>query len=521
MKTIKFPLLLVGLALIIGLTDCNKLLNEVPVSTASPSTFWKDKNDASTWMAGIYNQLQTTLSSNYLNWGEVRSDNLEVGGTGNAQLTMMTNTLSANNSNINGITQWQDLYTTISLCNYGIHYLPGMIAQNLDGGTADYKDDLGQCYGLRALMYFYGIRVWGRMVIHKDPIENITQPLQVGRSSVDSVKALILSDIDSALATIGSDNTKKYYMQKAAVYALQTDVYMWFQDYNNALIASTNFMKTTNDTWVKNISDWKAIFTDPSNSTETVFNLFWSSVERGGGCGICSLLGSSSNTNQYEPTDLIYLTLKNHIDSTTGKVTDGRYWANFDTVTYLTQDIYDKSVVQLGKFYPWKITPTTSIGSGFVFEGTSNCSAQLPIYRYAGVMLLRAEALNQTGNYQAALDIVNAVRGRVGYNVVAKLSDYSGDVTAGIQTTILDERQIELVGEGKRWFDLERIGNISDFSDNSHSYLRQVMNPILANRTGGITYEGANMGRILFPLNSNEFNANLKLVGDQNPPYDE
>jgi len=78
-----------------------------------------------------------------------------------------------------------------------------------------------------------------------------------------------------------------------------------------------------------------------------------------------------------------------------------------------------------------------------------------------------------------------------------------------------------LIGEGKRWFDLCRIGKIYDYSDSGYAYLREVMNPILSEINGAILYEGKNTGRVLYPLNSAVFNANPKLVGDQNPPYDE
>jgi hypothetical protein len=47
------------------------------------------------------------------------------------------------------------------------------------------------------------------------------------------------------------------------------------------------------------------------------------------------------------------------------------------------------------------------------------------------------------------------------------------------------------------------------------------MNPILATRQGAILFQGENMGRVLFPINSAMFDANSKLRGDQNPPYDE
>jgi hypothetical protein len=283
------------------------------------------------------------------------------------------------------------------------------------------------------------------------------------------------------------------------------------------LTASESCITESKCKLVSNIAEWKNIFVDPENSTETIFNLYWSSEERGGGVGVCQKVGSSSNTNQYEVRTPIWQELRDRVDTATGAPSDGRYWALFDTVTYITPDIYDAAVTQLGKYSPWKGVP----GAGFVFEGNSDCSVKIPIYRFADVLLLRAEALAHKERYQEALDIVNSIRKRVGYNVEAKLSDYSGDLTTEIERTILDERQIELIGEGKRWFDLCRIGKIYDYSDNGYAYLREVMNPILSEIDGAILYEGSNMGRILYPLNSSVFNANSKLLGDQNPPYDE
>ena len=518
MKKIKFAAVIFGLIVIVTGISCKKFLEQKPISTISPDRFWKDQNDAKTWMAGIYNSLQTTLRTNWFEWGEVRSDHIRVGGTGNAQLTMITNTLSANDADINSTTRWTDIYTTISLCNYGIKYFPAMITNNVDGGASLYKDYLGQCYALRALMYFYGLRVWGRLPIHTEPIESLSQPTELPRSSIAEVKQRILDDITESLKTILNATAQKYYIQKAAVYALQTDVAMWFQDYDLALTASQNCITASGCTWVSSIATWKSIFTDPANSPETIFNLYWSVIERGGGVGVCQKMGSSSNTNQYEITTAIWQELKDHLDTTTGKSGDGRYWAYWDTVAMQTAQQYDDAVAQLGKFSPWKTVP----GAGFIFEGNSDCSVKIPIYRFADVMLLRAEALNKKGQYQQALDIVNIVRNRTGTKVKnAKLTDYSGDIMKGIERTVLKERQYELLGEGKRWFDICRIDKIYDYTNAGYEYLRTTMNPILATRTGGIQYLDVNMGRILFPINSGMFDANPKLRGDQNPPYDE
>ncbi|HKO81833.1 MAG TPA: RagB/SusD family nutrient uptake outer membrane protein [Chitinophagaceae bacterium] len=518
MKTIKLAAIVLGMVGMVAGIGCDKALDETPISTIPPDKFWKDKNDAINWVAGIYNSLQSTLRTNWFDWGEVRSDNVRVGGTGNAQLTMITNTLSANDADINGTTRWTDMYTTISLCNYGIKYLPPMIDQNLDGGASVYRELLGQCYAMRALMYFYGLRVWGKLPIHTIPVESISQPNELPRSPIADIKQRIMEDITESLKTIGNSTSLKYNIQKAAVYALKTDVHMWFQEYDDALTASQSCITESKCTWVTSIVDWKRIFLDPVTSTETIFTLYWSSVERGNGVGVCQKLGSSSNTNQYEIVTPIWQELKDRIDTVSGKSIDGRYWALWDTLTYNNPTTYDDAVVQLGKFYPWK--PNAPLGTGFVLEGNNDCNAKIPIYRFADVMLLRAEALNRKGRHQEALDIVNAVRSRVGYTVQALLTDYTGDIMAEIERTILKERQLELLGEGKRWFDMCRIGTIYNYTT-GYEYLREIMNPILASRNGAILYEGENMGRILYPINSDVIKANAKLSGDQNPPYDE
>jgi len=532
MKNIKFlSIIFGGLIILLTYTRCNKFLDQEPISSVTPGNFWKDKNDAETWMAGVYNSVQSTLRSNWFDWGEVRSDNVRGAGTGNAQTKMLNNLLSANDSDINGVTNWTDLYTTISLCNYGIKYYPQMIEENLDQGATIYTDYLGQSYGLRALMYFYGLRVWGRIPINNEPIESLSQETQFPRSDLETVKKQILDDIEESLKYIGSNTGNKFYIQKAAIYALKTDVHMWFKEYDEALIASQNCITESKCSWVNSADDWKNIFLNPTASTETIFNLYWESTERGNAIGVCQKLGSSSNTNQYMITPAIFQQLKERIDPLTELPADGRFWTTFDTISYKDVTLYSEAAggAKYGKFSRWdpnaKRTDNQE-GGEFVYEGNSDCSVKIPIYRFADVMLLRAEALAHKGRFQEALDIVNKVRSRVGYTVEAKMTDYTGDILSGIERTILTERQYELLGEGKRWFDLCRIGNTYDFTNNGYEYLREIMNPILTARQGAVPFDNNTstvngMGRILYPINSNAFNANPKLIGDQNPPYDE
>jgi hypothetical protein len=505
--------------LILGGTGCN-ILDKEPVSSIGPEGFFRNRKDANAYMAGIYNSLQNTLRTNYFDWGEVRSDNVQAAGTGTSQAKLVNNVLAANDSDLDAVTRWNDLYRTISLCNVAIETFPNLIANNVDAGEAVYKDQLGQAYAIRALMYFYALRVWGGTPIVNDAVTSITQEFTFPRATVQQMKAQILSDIDQSLAVIGGNTATKFYIQRAGVFALKTDVHMWFQEYPEALAASApaNF---TGYNYISNPSQWKSIFTAPEGSSETIFNLFWNFVEANNrGIGVCQKIGSQSNTSQYKIRPEVVNTYYNRVNPTTQAKLDARLWLSIDTILNPTVLSYTIANSQYGKFM--EINPITR---GFIYQANNDCSVKIPIYRYADVMLLRAEALARTFNFSGALSILNTIRSRVGYNVPALLSDYSGsneDIAKAIQRTILEERQLELIGEGKRWFDLCRIDDTYNFTTSGYEYLRIVMNPVLAARGGAVQFDSdLNMGRILYPINSANINANPLLKGNQNPPYSE
>jgi hypothetical protein len=72
------------------------------------------------------------------------------------------------------------------------------------------------------------------------------------------------------------------------------------------------------------------------------------------------------------------------------------------------------------------------------------------VLRYADVLLMQAEALNESGQTPAAFAPVNQVRARVGKSALAGLS------TAQLRDSILAERMFELGLESSRWTDMLR-----------------------------------------------------------------
>jgi hypothetical protein len=82
-------------------------------------------------------------------------------------------------------------------------------------------------------------------------------------------------------------------------------------------------------------------------------------------------------------------------------------------------------------------------------------SAHWFFYRYADVLLMKAEALNELGRGQEALDLVYTVRKRANALAATDLMPSATDKKL-IQDFILEERSREFCFEGKRWFDVLR-----------------------------------------------------------------
>jgi hypothetical protein len=77
------------------------------------------------------------------------------------------------------------------------------------------------------------------------------------------------------------------------------------------------------------------------------------------------------------------------------------------------------------------------------------------LIRYADILLLQAEALNELGQTSAAVPLVNQVRARVGLAAVPAANSSS---QAALRLYMRDERGRELAGENQRWYDIVRWG---------------------------------------------------------------
>ncbi|MCI6549875.1 MAG: RagB/SusD family nutrient uptake outer membrane protein [Prevotella sp.] len=508
--------IIIAATMLISLSGCNDFLDRSPLSDLSPENYFKDKTEMTNWNAGIYGAFQSALQRNQAIWGDCRSDNIETTGyvNNNIYMNALTPTMSESN--------WQSVYQCITRCNTGIKMYP-TIPNVLESEYAPY---MAQAYGMRAFMYFYATRVWGRLPIVNDTWDGNLNTISTPRASLDEVKAQILADIDQAINYFMISNTSSvYYLSLAAMYDLRTEVYMWYHEYNKALEASNYFINNKNYSLAADEVEWKAAFENPEGSKEDIFAMSWSYINNGASSGWPGLMGASNTNNGYQMAEPLFDELIDRLYSGEGK--DARLWCTLDTIALfyngsrvpLSYASYNVSGIQKCIKYSLK-NPNAeydannqSFKSYYTVLNTTDSEIKQVFMRLSNVYYLRAEALNKLGRGAEALAIVNQLRQRVGYLRDATLDVSSPDNVEEIENLILKERQIEFYGEGQRWFDLMRTGK-----------LVKVMGPIYSQRQekAGVTVTGfGDEGTCYWPIYYREFESNKALEGDQNPPYPE
>ena len=130
-----------------------------------------------------------------------------------------------------------------------------------------------------------------------------------------------------------------------------------------------------------------------------------------------------------------------------------------------------------------------------VCDKVDNCPANIVVYRFADVLLMKAEALNEQKLTTEAQIPLNKVRNRAGLLGVTT-TDYDT-----MKECIIHERRMELAFEGHRWFDMIRI----DDGDYAVDYLHSI------GRTA------ATKERLLYPVPQVEIDSNPLIT--QNPGY--
>ncbi len=421
MKIRYFAPLIVAMSLL-AFTSCEKFLDLNPQSSFSADAFYQTSADAKAGVYGIYDAAQSVFRMNFCYWGEGRADNVQTAQSGEG-LSLLQNNLNESLSSAD----WTALYTMISRANYAIKYIPGIYSED----DAEGKQLLGQAMALRALAYFYLVRVWGDVPLITEPYTSVDQGIFVTKTDKETILDQIESDLTYAAANCVdkfNSNNDRIMFNKGGANGLLTQVYMWRHKYDEALITSNLVLKNSLYSLVTTMANWGAIFSS-SYSSESIFEVGYSSTETNG----LRTLYAIGSYSIYTPSE--------------------KFKNSFETGDLRQEYVYDVTLSEPKAI--WKY-----LGKGVSDEVSTASLQDIVLIRLADIILLRAEALVQKGgtaNIEEALTLLNSIRTRAGlpaFDTEADAVAMYGDM----ESAILHERSIELCYEGHRWFDLVRTG---------------------------------------------------------------
>jgi len=476
-------------------TACEGYLDKSPledVSSASIST----ESDAIAVVNGAYQPLQWPKLYNMRVWTlDIAAGNSVTGGGGGtdgAETTDLANFVTATD-NAAALDIWRGPSPGILRCNLALKTIPGL---DID---QDIKDRcIGEAKFLRGLYYFILVRLFGDVPLITEP-QNPGDDLQPARTAKEEVYALIVQDLKDAIELLpvredyeGSDIGRA---SKGSACGLLAKVYLTLENYTEA------------EHWCKEVTalgytlnpDYSDNFDpDNKNTEESLFEIqyyghtsagFWDNDNQS--CWLSTYMGprnSSFVAGAYgwnQPTEEFVRSYEAG-DLRKDKTILYQGCPPFAGLKYLAS--YSNTGYNIRKF----LVPKS------ISEDYNTNYANVTVLRYADVLLMEAEALNEQGKTAEAETPLYEVRKRAG---LTNRDDIAGLTKAEMKDKIIHERRIELAFEGHRWFDMIRIDDGAYALNFLHS----------------INKVNAAQKHLLFPIPQREIDANPNLV--QNPGY--
>jgi len=476
---------IISIFLVLAMFSCEDALVEKPKSIAV-ETFYNTKSEVESAIAAVYAPLRTgnVFGMNYISLLECFTDYQY--GRGSWAINSDFQGLNVTNIGRSDAV-WTDVYRSIRNANIVIINAPN--GKQLT--ASDITQSVAEAKFLRAFSYFILVRNWGGVPIRTD--KNYAE-IEVGRNTEAEVYELIISDLKEAETSLPDNVSVAGRASKWAAKTLLADVYFYKGMYSEAaskaaeVIASKKYLLVP----VKTVNDFYKIYgVDVVSTAEEIFYMKFSH-ENGGS----------------------YTMMLHHPGS---KYCGGGGWYGIYTDKEKNPIIrnWDSNDLRRGLWYNWNIGlgANSLLTLKFIDPAAPSASANandIPVYRYADVLLLSAEAeCRSTGAVSAeAMEKVNMVHRRAyGYDPLVassvdyKVADYTKDTFIDL---VIQERCYEDQCEGKRWLDLKRLGAAK---------LKQI---IKANTGKDVADK-----HLLWPIPVAEMSYNSKIdpTKDQNPGY--
>lgn len=505
--------------LVAVISSCSDYLEQMPDNGLVVDEYWNTKEELHQVMMGAYAALADMDAHLFLN-GELRADMLapaanistysyvvDYYSNGNTNNTSFKDVMSASILTTNKFAQWDMFYKVINLCNHVIKYAP--IIKERDATFSEYSEQAYICEAtaLRALMYFYLVRIYKDVPYINYPTEGDNVELYPVKESGEHILTTILEDlvsngmVERVPDFYGDDISTIGRINRFAAYALIADIALWQFDYEQAISYIGKIENSMKYVIVPN-NEWFTLFSR-GNTFESIFEIQYDASNSQGN-KLFNL--TRNNALKYFYTSLY--TKKLFIEDDFGNSSPEKTRKEGTLVADGNNYIIYKYVGS---------SPNSDAQVGF-YRTSNAASANFIIYRYADILLMKAEALTQKDNpdFNGALEIINLIRARA-YTTSISLADFSSSQLVAAEI-ILEERALELAYEGKRWWDLLRYARRNNFAQRDEFINKIVENAAPSERLI-LASKLRNPESWYLPIYQTEINNNKNLK--QNPYYEE
>lgn len=508
MKHKKIYISLLLTILLGSFTSCNKWLELKPQDGIVGTEFYRTKEQVQSAVIGCYSALLTPppgnrnrpLVEDLFMYGELRGDMVQQGAFATIDDIDL---ISVNILETSSLTTWTSFYRIINYCNNIIDLAPAVRQSDPTFTQAALDGYVAEALGIRSFLYLTLAKTWGNVPLKLDATKSDADNFQIPASTQLQVFKQIENDLSEAETkareSYGSVAADKGRITKYTINALQAELYLWLEDYQKSVEASDKIINSGKFSLVPGNNTWFSTLFANGNSSEGIFELQF-------------------DIQQLNPFYTIFFQRPRFIGAP--RVMEEVYQIDFldernadirgDRGSILSSDntIYK----YLGADRDTRKTLEQSFTHWFV-------------YRYADILLMKAEALNELGDGDGAIRIINGednndpkairVRARALESTKETFLNPNSE-KRGITDYILKERAREFAFEGKRWFDVLRNAKRNNY-ERLDLILDMVTASAPANKQQSIISKYRDVNSHYLPINFTELRTNKALV--QNPFY--
>jgi len=488
MKTIKY---IIACLLSASAVSCSKNIIELtPDSELTTAQYYKISKDMDLAVLGIYSAYQSRKPTDYMLL-ELPSDNLY----------RSTYTLSAGSEDADNlsITAANPLFNTFWTASYSGIARANAVLDNIDNPT-DYKTRQkeqfsGEAKFMRALYYFDLVRMFGD-VPKVTTILSVSEAQSTPRAPANEIYDLIVSDLKEAVASLPSRTAMaKGRTNSSVAAALLGKVYVYRKDWANAktyleMVAAPGYklLPLFSNIWkLENEDNDEMVFAIKYTEGTNGHTLSTAFLPFGGKTGI-----ATSGLESVFPSWDIH------------KLFDAA-----DTRKATSISEYYKAPTPANAPLNW----FPHVSKYEVKHVINSSGLDLPVIRYADIVLLLSETYYGLNDKAQALTQLNKIRERAFGNTTHIYA--AGDIATPENFTdkILLERRLEFAFENERWFDLVRFGRLqTELAFEERGYNQATQTPLKITLQPKDNYK-------LFPIPQSQIDVYPKDGLTQNPGY--